>query len=169
MLLRIFTLGFDPIIGYFDDSAVRDFLSDKEVLSITDHFFERDGLPYLVLVVRYRLMVQAPVPPPQAKTPKAARRGRDESWRELLDQSDWPLFNSLRDWRSERAKAAGIPPYVICNNRELATLVHRRPTTLAQIAEIEGFGDAKLKNYGADLLGFVARAGQDPETPDGAS
>ena len=43
---------------------------------------------------------------------------RDESWRESLAKEDWPLFNTLRDWRAECAKAEGIPPYVICNNRQ---------------------------------------------------
>jgi len=93
--------------------VVRDFLSDKEVSSITDHFFERDGLPYLVLVIRYRRIApdRAQAPSPQVKkAPKTGARGRDESWREILDKADWPLFNSLRDWRGERAKSGRDNP-----------------------------------------------------------
>jgi len=54
MHLRVFTLRFDPLTGGFDDSAVAGFLADKEVLSIRDHFFLKDGVPYLTLVVRYQ-------------------------------------------------------------------------------------------------------------------
>lgn len=174
MLLRLFTLGFDPTTERFDDSGVRDFLADKEVDAISDHFFERDGQPWLLLVVRYRLATAGAAiqQRPQAaasKAPSKSAKGRDESWRELLDKADWPLFNRIREWRGERSRAEGIPPYVVCNNRELAALVKRRPTTLAQIAELDGFGDAKLKKYGADLLAFIAQAGAEPESDNAAS
>lgn len=55
MLIRIFTLGFDPATARFNDEPVRDFIADKAVASISDHFFVKDEAPYLVLVVRYRL------------------------------------------------------------------------------------------------------------------
>lgn len=170
MLLRVFTLSFDPLSERFDDSGVRDFLADKEVDAISDHFFERDGQPYLALVIRYRLATvgQSVQAAPKTTTAKPAR-ARDESWRELLDKADWPLFNRIREWRGERSRAEGIPPYVVCNNRELASLVKRRPTTLAQIAELDGFGDAKLKKYGKDLLAFIAQAGAEPEPDHGTS
>jgi hypothetical protein len=54
MLMRVFTLGFDPATECFDDQPVRDFLADQEVVSISDHFFVRDAVPYLALVVCYR-------------------------------------------------------------------------------------------------------------------
>jgi len=161
MLVRIFTLRFNPAAERFDDSAVAGFLADKEVLSISDHFFVKDEVPYLALVVRYRA---APVPAP-AEAPRAGQR--DESWRELLAEADWPLFNTLRAWRAERAKQAGIPPYVICNNRQLAEVVSARPTTLAALGRMEGIGEAKLRKYGKDLLALIAgEAKRQPERGD---
>ena len=133
------------------------------MLSISDHFFVKDDVPYLALVVRYRA---APVPAPAEPARPGAQR--DESWRELLAEADWPLFNALRSWRTERAKREGIPPYVICNNRQLAELVNARPATLAALGGIEGFGEAKLKKYGKDLLALIGgRAQQRPEGSDG--
>ena len=41
-LVRIFTLRFNRVPGRFDDEELRDFLKDKEVLSIRDHFFVKD-------------------------------------------------------------------------------------------------------------------------------
>jgi ATP-dependent DNA helicase RecQ len=72
-----------------------------------------------------------------------------------LTETDWPLFNTLRNWRSERAKQEGIPPYVICNNRHLAEIVKARPQTLAALGQIEGVGEAKIKKYGKELLAFI--------------
>lgn len=168
MRVRVFTLGFDPATERFDDEVVRDFVSDKEVESISDHFFVRDGSPYLALVVCYRPTASAPRTTDKDSAGGAPRK-RDESWRDALDKADWPLFNRLREWRGERAKAEGIPPYVICNNRQLAEVVRRCPAKLAELAEVDGFGDAKLKKYGAELLQMIARAGAEPETGDDAS
>ncbi|AHF05546.1 hypothetical protein MARPU_11015 [Marichromatium purpuratum 984] len=158
MQVRVFTLGFDPVNGRFDDSPVRDFLTDKEVDAISDHFFIHAGRPYLTLVVRYRLAAPAASTQTSAKSSRSAA-GRDAAWRDLLRQEDWPLFNRLREWRGERAKAEGIPPYVICNNRQLAEIVQRKPGTLNALAEAEGFGEAKLKKYGRELLAIIQSAG----------
>ena len=160
MLFRVFTLTFDPAAGRFDDAPVRDYLADKEVAAISDHFFTQDGRAYLAVVVRCHGIRAADGRAADAK--HAPARGRDESWRDLLKPDDWPLFNRLREWRGERARAVGIPSYVICNNRQLADVVKRRPASLAALGEVDGFGDAKLKNYGRELLDLLAAAGQAP-------
>jgi superfamily II DNA helicase RecQ len=159
MHLRVFTLRFSPATERFDDSSVVGFLADKEVLSIRDHFFVTNDVPYLTLVVCYR-----PARPPAPAVGGKAEPQRDESWREKLTEDDWPLFKTLRAWRSERCKQEGVPPYVICNNRQLADLARKRPATLAALGEIDGFGEAKLKKYGQDLLTLVVGAA--PPSPE---
>ncbi len=164
MRFHLFTLAFDPIIERFNDEAVQDFLADKDVESVSDHFFVRDSMPYLTLVVYYRpqrLTSNVLVPEPKGG------RQRDETWRDALGKEDWPLFNTLRDWRGEKARAEGIPPYVICNNRQLTEVVSRRPKTLGELGHIDGFGDAKLKKYGPQMLAIIARAGYEPPQESG--
>jgi len=153
MLFRVFTLAFDPVSERFDDTPVRDYLSDKDVLSIDHELLMQQGRAYLAVIVRCR-GVRAPTAA-SGDAEGGSRRRRDESWRDLLDPKDWPLFERMREWRGERTRAEGIPSYVICNNRQLAEIVKRRPQTLAALAEINGFGDAKLKKYGKELLGML--------------
>ena len=152
MQLRIFTLRFNPATERFDDSAVVGFLADKDVISIHDHFFLKDNIPFITLVVNYR---SVPLPA-TAAADRPAEAQRDQAWRNLLSEEDWPLFNTLRAWRGERSKQEGIPPYVICNNRQLAEVVKARPHTLADLGQIEGIGEAKLKKYGSDMLALIA-------------
>jgi len=38
MLVRMMTLKFNPVLDQFDDAALQDYLKDKEILSIKDHF-----------------------------------------------------------------------------------------------------------------------------------
>ena len=39
MLIKVISLAFDSVRGNFDDTPLREFLKDKEILSISDHFF----------------------------------------------------------------------------------------------------------------------------------
>jgi ATP-dependent DNA helicase RecQ len=82
--------------------------------------------------------------------------GKNESWRELVKTEDVPLFNALRDWRSERCKRDGLPPYIICTNRQLAMIVNTRPESFAKLAQIDGIGKAKVEKYGAEILAVLA-------------
>jgi ATP-dependent DNA helicase RecQ len=158
MLTRVFTLRFNSLLDAFDDAPLRDFIKDKEVIAVRDHFFLRQDQPYLAVLVNYTLKPIA-TEAAAAKSDHQKSRGKDESWREYVAEADMPLFNALRDWRMARCKRDGLPPYVICTNRQLAAMIAARPQTLAQLGEIEGFGKAKLERYGADILAVLARAG----------
>ncbi len=99
MLARVFTLHFDPVVEGFDDVPLRDFLKDKTVLSLRDHFFVRHEIPYLTVVVTYQLSRPDSIPlPPASRTPQ------EGAWREMISAADLPLFNAVRDWRAERSK-----------------------------------------------------------------
>lgn len=75
-----------------------------------------------------------------------------------MTEAELPLFNTLRNWRTERSKREGVPPYVICTNRQLAAMVKARPQSLTRLADIQGFGKAKPEKYGRDILEILARA-----------
>jgi ATP-dependent DNA helicase RecQ len=104
----------------------------------------------------------APKSPPVAVAGQPARNKRDESWRHLIDEAEVPLFNTLRDWRLARCKRDGVPPYVICNNQQLAAIVKARPQSLAALGQIEGFGEAKMRSYGAEILALMAHPAPEP-------
>jgi DNA helicase-2/ATP-dependent DNA helicase PcrA len=71
---------------------------------------------------------------------------------------DWsPDAQRLRDWRLERAKADGVPPYVVFHDSVLHAIAELRPSSLGELAQISGVGPAKLERYGDDLLAAVSR------------
>ena len=146
--MKVITLHFSVVMNGFDDTPLTAFIQDKSVLSLRDHFFVHNEKPYLAVVVVYD-----PVAEPTGKGKGATRRGsRDESWRTLLSDEQMPLFDTLRSWRAEQSKQEGIPPYVICNNRQLAQIVAARPQTLSALMQIDGLGKAKVEKYGQPLL-----------------
>lgn len=75
-----------------------------------------------------------------------------------------PLFNTLRNWRMERCKRDGVPPYVICSNQQFADMVRERPQSLSQLGSIKGFGKNKLNQYGRDILAILAAESPVPVT-----
>ena len=83
MLMRIITLRFSAALDGFDDSPLIDFIKDKTVVSLREHFFIRNETPYLVVLISYEPVLETPTPKPAGKS-----RQRDESWRALLSDAD---------------------------------------------------------------------------------
>lgn len=148
----MFTLRYDEMQGGFDETQLLSFTKDKTILSVSDHFYIHEGVPRLTLVVTFNLGL-LPILAPNLEKPKKAR---DDSWRKMLRQEDYPMFDTLREWRAERAKADGVPPYVVCLNKHLAEMVRMQPERLADLSRIEGFGKSKREKYGKEILKIFA-------------
>ena len=87
-----------------------------------------------------------------AVPPKSKRQRRRES-----GPAD-PLFETLREARRALAAEAGVPPYVVFHDSTLREIAAARPSSLAELAEINGVGRAKLERYGDAMLAAVASA-----------
>jgi ATP-dependent DNA helicase RecQ len=75
-----------------------------------------------------------------------------------LDPEALALFEALRRHRLERARAEGVPPYVVASDRTLRDIAVLRPRTTDELAMAHGIGPAKLERYGEQLLAVVAAA-----------
>ncbi len=71
-------------------------------------------------------------------------------------RADGPLVDALRAWRKERAKADGVPAYVVFNDRTLFALADRQPRSRGELLAVEGIGPTKLDQYGDELLAMLA-------------
>jgi len=67
-----------------------------------------------------------------------------------------PLVAELKAWRSQRARADGVPAYVVLHDATLHELAARRPDSEAALAGVKGLGPAKLERYGDELLAVLA-------------
>jgi DNA helicase II / ATP-dependent DNA helicase PcrA len=79
----------------------------------------------------------------------ATRRERPE--KPSLDELP-PVFGVLRKWRLERARADGIPAFVVFHDTTLAEIAKQAPRSLGELASIPGVGPMKLERYGAEVL-----------------
>jgi DNA helicase-2/ATP-dependent DNA helicase PcrA len=71
-------------------------------------------------------------------------------------EPDDPLYETLKRWRLETARAEERPAYVIFHNSTLAEIVRRGPRSREELAAVPGVGPAKLERYGDDVLAVLA-------------
>ena len=89
------------------------------------------------------------------KKPRAEETSRVAS---PLADAETAVFERLRDWRAQIARAHGVPAYVVAHDSTLRAIARARPASHEALRAIPGLGERKLANYGADLLAIVAAA-----------
>jgi ATP-dependent DNA helicase RecQ len=65
------------------------------------------------------------------------------------------LFQALRAWRQEQARAQKVAPYVIFHDSHLQAIAAHRPVTLEVLAEVKGVGPRRLELYGDAVIELV--------------
>ena len=73
---------------------------------------------------------------------------------------DEGLYERLRAWRMEQAKALGQPAYCVFTDKTLLAIAEVRPSGEAELSLIAGVGARKLDKFGADVLALCA--GEEP-------
>ncbi len=163
MLIKVISISFDSAYGGFNDEIVREFLKDKELISSKDYFFIRNDIPYLTFVLSY-------FPHRVEVDPKLISKDKKpEAWRESLSEADMGLFNLLRDWRSQKSKKEGVPPYILFTNQQLADIVKKRPQSMAELTQIDGIGKGKSQKYGDEILSISKFNGETDPSSGGSA
>ncbi|MFS4459406.1 RecQ family ATP-dependent DNA helicase [Bdellovibrio sp. HCB2-146] len=103
--------------------------------------------------------IQKPAPPPaeaftsviksvKAKMKKAPAKGGDL----VLSEEEQVRFEGLKRWRKEKAKELDVPAFVVFSDQSLKHMAQKNPQNLDELRRIYGVGDAKLEQYGWDVL-----------------
>jgi DNA helicase-2/ATP-dependent DNA helicase PcrA len=69
-----------------------------------------------------------------------------------------PLFEALRAWRLERARADGVPAFLVADNKTLAAIAARSPRTETELFTVPGIGPQRVARYGDEILRVIAEA-----------
>ncbi|RWD67598.1 MAG: DNA helicase RecQ [Mesorhizobium sp.] len=72
------------------------------------------------------------------------------------DDLDAALLAALKALRLRLAKERQVPAYVVFSDRTLIDMAGRRPRDLDAFAQVNGVGEAKLKEFGAIFLSAIA-------------
>jgi len=69
--------------------------------------------------------------------------------------NDDAVMAALRAWRTARARADAVPPYVILHDQTLAAIAEIRPMSAAGLRRVKGIGPGKIDRYGDEILEIV--------------
>ncbi len=72
-----------------------------------------------------------------------------------MRKSATDLFAALRTWRNTVAESLHREPYMVLQNAVLLEIATKQPATLDELKKIRGMGQAKLSQFGHDILAIV--------------
>ncbi|WP_044529202.1 DNA helicase RecQ [Herbaspirillum sp. B65] len=91
------------------------------------------------------------------KPEKAKRTSQRSSFVETdLNTEEQALFEKLRWWRVETARAHNVPAYVIFHDATMREIAKARPQSLDELRHVTGVGEKKLETYGAQIIALIA-------------
>ena len=73
-----------------------------------------------------------------------------------LGARDQAVYDALKAWRLEQARAANVPAYVVFPDTTLEAVAAARPRDVASLLALPGVGRVKASRYGETLLAVVA-------------
>ncbi len=119
-------------------------------------FLSKSGVE--AMHARIPVTLYVPARPTSSSSKRAASAARSAALAEVGANVDENLFNVLRELRRTLAKERGVPPYLIFNDRTLAEMSAKKPTTIAALLAIKGVGDKKAADLGEAFLAAIAGA-----------
>ncbi|HEU4853630.1 MAG TPA: RecQ family ATP-dependent DNA helicase, partial [Telluria sp.] len=83
----------------------------------------------------------------------AAPKGYTETDLSSVEQA---IFDKLRWWRVETARAHNVPAYVVFQDATLREIAKAKPMSLGDLRFVTGVGDKKLASYGDEIISLIA-------------
>ncbi len=72
-----------------------------------------------------------------------------------LNLDEEKILDSLKNWRTKKAKGQRLPVYCIATNKELQYIAKIRPVKKEDLVDVKGFGKHKIENYGEEIISII--------------
>ena len=69
-----------------------------------------------------------------------------------LSEEEKKIYETLKQWRFDKAVELKLPSYMITSNAELISVTKVKPQTFDELIKIKGFGGQKVAKYGSDII-----------------
>jgi ribonuclease D len=83
--------------------------------------------------------------------PQRARRTNHHRW----DEATQERYETLREWRKQRAGRRGVESDVILSNRALHVLARRHPSTIQALEDCDTLNDWERQEYGDEIIALL--------------
>ena len=147
MKVKVFKVRLNDQFLYADQDMLDRFLQDHSIIKY-ETAFVRDEESYWSVIIYYE---DIHLTLNEAKSSGKYQAEHDKN----LTSDEVKILESLKLWRSEKAKMQKLPVYFIATNRELLSIAKYRPAKKEELQDIKGFGRHKIENYGEEIIGIL--------------
>ena len=142
MKTKIFKIRLSEEFIYDDQKRLDRFLQENNILKYETAFVKEEESYWSVILYYEELKVQF-------NEPKNEKYSAEQ---EQLNSDEIKILDSLKLWRSEKAKEKSLPVYFIATNKELLSIAKYKPIKKEELLDIKGFGKFKIENYGGEII-----------------
>lgn len=126
-----------------DQTVLDRFLQDNNVIKF-ESAFVKDEEGYWSVILYYE---EQKMSVNDTKTPKYSAENDED-----LNPDEIKILDSLKLWRTEKARDENLPVYFIATNKELLSIAKYKPIKKEELRDIKGFGKHKIENYGEEII-----------------
>lgn len=145
MKVKIFKIRIDEQFIHSDQKLLDNFLDSNNILKFESAFVKNEE--YWSVILYYeelKTLVK------ESKPEKFSAENETE-----LSSDEVKILDSLKLWRSEKAREQSLPVYFIATNKELFSITKYKPANKEELLDIKGFGKHKIENYGEEIIGIL--------------
>ena len=145
MKVKIFKIRIDEQFIHSDQKLLDNFLDSNNILKFESAFVKNEE--YWSVILYYeelKTLVK------ESKPEKFSAENETE-----LSSDEVKILDSLKLWRSEKAREQSLPVYFIATNKELFSIAKYKPAKKEELLDIKGFGKHKIENYGEEIIGIL--------------
>ena len=142
MKTKIFKIRLSEEFIYDDQKRLDRFLQENNILKYETAFVKEEENYWSVILYYEELKVQF-------NEPKNEKYSAEQ---EQLNSDEIKILDSLKLWRSEKAREKSLPVYFIATNKELLSIAKYKPIKKEELLDIKGFGKFKIENYGGEII-----------------
>ena len=142
MKTKIFKIRLSDEFIQSDQKKLDQFLAENNILKYEAAFVKDEENYWSVILYYEELKVQF----------NESKPGKYSPDQEQLTQDEIKILDSLKLWRSEKAREESLPVYLIATNKELFSIAKYKPIKKEELLDIKGFGKFKIENYGEEII-----------------
>ena len=143
MKVQLFKIRLSDEFIYADQNVLDRFLQENNILKYETAFVKDEDSYWSVVLYYEELKLQVN----ESKPKKYSVQNDTE-----LSSDEIKILDSLKLWRSEKAKDQKLQVYFIATNKELFSIAKYKPAKKEELLEIKGFGKHKIENYGEEII-----------------
>ena len=145
MKVKIFKIRIDEQFIHSDQKLLDNFLDSNNILQFESAFVKNEE--YWSVILYYEELKSLVK---ESKPEKFSAENETE-----LSSDEVKILDSLKLWRSEKAREQSLPVYFIATNKELFSIAKYKPANKEELLDIKGFGKHKIENYGEEIIGIL--------------